>query len=93
MIRDHKHEKDFGINCFFKSSLDSKKNDYTENPKIGRKSVAVPGEFKCLQYAYHKYARLYWNTLAEPAIKLATDGFRVSSLLGKFIKYLLIHIF
>ncbi|RNA25419.1 gamma-glutamyltranspeptidase 1-like [Brachionus plicatilis] len=86
LVRDHKHEKDVEINCFFKSSSSAKEDDYEKNPNIGRKSIAIPGELKCLQYVYHNYARLYWNTLAEPAIKLALDGFKVSNLLARHLE-------
>lgn len=82
LIRDHKHEQDFSLNCFFKSSANLDLKEYENNPGIGRKSVAIPGELKCLQIVYHKYARFYWKTLAEPSIRLARDGFRVSKLLG-----------
>lgn len=51
------------------------------NPVNGKKSIAVPGEFKCLEVAY-KYARFYWKTLAAPAISLARNGFPVSEALA-----------
>lgn len=81
MIRDHKHDRNLGINCFFQSSTQN--NAPMTDPVDGIKSIAIPGELKCLQRAYHDYARFYWKTLAAPAINLARNGFTVSSLLGK----------
>ncbi|CAF0962504.1 unnamed protein product [Brachionus calyciflorus] len=86
LVRDHKHEKNYALNCFFKSSTSADIEDYKENPVIGRKSVAIPGELKCLQEVYHKYARFYWNTLADPAIKLARNGFKVSQQLARHLR-------
>lgn len=82
-----------GLNCFFQSSSNAKTDDFKTNPRIGRKSVAIPGELKCLQYVYHKYARLYWKTLAQPAITLALNGFKVSNLLGNLEQVYLILFF
>ncbi len=81
-MRDHKHEKNMALNCFFKSSSVLNLDDYASSPIYGKKSVAIPGELKCLQHVYHKYARFYWKTLAAPSIKLAKYGFKVSKLLG-----------
>ena len=83
MIRDHKHERNFAYNCFFKSSSKLILKEYETSP-TGKKSIAVPGELKCLQNVYHKFARFYWKTLAAPAIKLATNGFAASKLLSKW---------
>ena len=80
MVRDHKHDKNFAVNCFFKSSGSLNISDYLNSP-TGDKSVGIPGEFKCLETAY-KYARFYWKTLAAPAIRLAENGFNVSKSLA-----------
>ncbi len=82
LVRDHKHGNDLALNCFFRSSSGLDAEDYAKKPDQGRKSIAIPGELKCLQYVYHKYARFYWKSLAAPAIKLAKEGFQVSKLLG-----------
>lgn len=78
-MRDHKHERDYSYNCFFKSTKITR--DIKTSPQ-GEKSIAVPGELKCLQLVYHKHARFYWKTLSTPAIKLARDGFKVSKSLA-----------
>jgi hypothetical protein len=58
MLRDHKHGKDLALNCFFKSSASLDPEKYTKRPvSASRESIAVPGELKCLQFVYHKYAR------------------------------------
>ena len=82
LVRDHKHGNDLALNCFFESSKSLDSELYKVRPESGRSSVAIPGELKCLQYVYHKYARFYWNALVAPAIRLAKEGFAVSKLLG-----------
>ena len=78
---NHKHDKNIALNCFFKSSDSLNLSDYVINPVTGKKSIAVPGEFKCLETAY-KFARFYWKTLSGPAIALARNGFPVSEALA-----------
>lgn len=87
VLRDHKHGNDLALNCFFKSSKEFKASQTA--PVSGPDSVAVPGELKCMQFLYHKHAKLYWKTLAAPSVKLARDGFQVSKSLGNF-KFLFI---
>lgn len=43
----------------------------------GGLSVGVPGVLAMLELAHKKYGRLSWRTLFQPAIALATRGFRV----------------
>ena len=56
LVRDHKHEKNLALNCFFKSSERLNMDDFKVNPS-GNKSAAIPGELKCLKFVYHKFAR------------------------------------
>ena len=56
LVRDHKHETNMALNCFFKSSERLSEKDYKLSPS-GNKSVAVPGELKCLKFVYRKYTR------------------------------------
>lgn len=61
---------------------------YQNNPKAkssGALSMGVPGELAGLHAAWLKYGRLSWNTLFQPAIKLAKDGFVVSPTLGDYL--------
>ncbi len=87
LIRDHKHDKNLALNCFFKSSNDLNKADYETNPVIGESSVGIPGEFGCITEVY-KYARFNWKKLTKPAISLATNGFKVSKHLVEHLKEL-----
>jgi len=58
LLRDHKHKRNLGLNCFLRSSQTLDLDNYETRQSFGRKSVAIPGELKCLQYVYHKYAKL-----------------------------------
>ncbi|KAL6560999.1 Gamma-glutamyltranspeptidase 3 [Orobanche hederae] len=51
----------------------------------GALSMGVPGEIAGLHIAWLKFGRLPWQTLFEPAVKLASQGFIISPYLGKNI--------
>lgn len=87
LIRDHKHDKNIAMNCYFKSGEHLKLDYYKENPKTGKDSVSLPGEFKCLE-AIYKYAKFNWKKLTKPAINLANNGFLVSKILADHLKKL-----
>jgi len=53
---------------------------------IGGKAVGVPGEVAGLVYALENYGTMTLEEVMEPAIKLAEDGFVVSSLLAADIE-------
>jgi len=45
---------------------------------LGGRSVGVPGTTRMLEAAHRAHGKLPWAQLIEPAIRLATEGFRVS---------------
>ncbi|MGX5736804.1 gamma-glutamyltransferase [Bosea thiooxidans] len=45
---------------------------------IGGRSVGVPGTLKLLEEAHRRWGKLPWADLAQPALKLAEDGFAIS---------------
>ena len=47
----------------------------------------VPGELRGLQYLHSKYGRLSWPSLLIPSIRLARDGFTVTSDLERYMSY------
>ncbi len=47
--------------------------------------VAVPGEVAGLWAAHERFGRLAWETVMEPAIRLASDGFPVNQILAQMI--------
>lgn len=53
--------------------------------RTGGLSVAVPGEVRGLQEAYHRWGSLPWKLLVEPSINLAA-GWKVDKLLGEKIQ-------
>ncbi|CAN1822256.1 Glutathione hydrolase 3 [Linum perenne] len=56
-----------------------------ETKYLGPLSMGVPGEIAGLYEAWLQYGRLPWNTLFQPAIKLAKDGFVVAPYLANSI--------
>ena len=46
---------------------------------LGGLAIAVPGEVHGLRRAWREYHQLPWETLVQPAIDLARDGFPIST--------------
>ncbi|WP_312525390.1 gamma-glutamyltransferase family protein [Comamonas sp.] len=49
---------------------------------VGGRSVGVPGAIRMLEMAHKEHGKLPWASLFEPAIRLASDGFKVSARLN-----------
>ncbi len=59
---------------------------------VGGRSVGVPGLLRMFEMAHKAHGRLPWAPLFDPAIRLAEEGFTVSSRLNELIardKYLM----
>jgi len=54
---------------------------------FGGLSVGVPGTLRVLEAVHKQHGRLAWPRLLAPAIKLATDGFRVSPRLHLLLRW------
>jgi gamma-glutamyltranspeptidase/glutathione hydrolase len=52
---------------------------------VGGRSVGVPGVPRMLETAHRRHGKLPWARLFEPAIRLATEGFKVSPRLSGLI--------
>jgi gamma-glutamyltranspeptidase/glutathione hydrolase len=58
-----------------------------EQAVFGGLSVGVPGALRALEALHRRHGRLPWAQLFGPAIKLATEGFRVSSRLHLLLRW------
>ncbi|XP_002731597.1 scoloptoxin SSD14-like [Saccoglossus kowalevskii] len=56
--------------------------------KYGAKAVAVPGELRGYKAAHDRFGVLPWKQLFQPAIRIANNGFTVSSHLSKALREL-----
>jgi gamma-glutamyltranspeptidase/glutathione hydrolase len=54
---------------------------------FGGLSVGVPGALRALEALHRRHGRLGWARLFAPAIKLASDGFRVSPRLHRLLDW------
>ncbi|MGO1247538.1 MAG: gamma-glutamyltransferase [Oceanisphaera sp.] len=52
---------------------------------VGGRSVGTPGTVRLMWQAHQRFGELDWQTLFTPAIRLATEGFEVSSRLARLI--------
>jgi len=52
---------------------------------VGGRSVGTPGAVRMLELAHQQYGRLPWARLLQPAIQLATKGFKVGARLNTLL--------
>ncbi len=59
-----------------------------DDAQPGGKSVGVPGNVRMMGIAHHRYGKLPWATLFQPAIGLAREGFKITPrLYNSLLKY------
>ncbi|MFN7947144.1 MAG: gamma-glutamyltransferase [Blastocatellia bacterium] len=66
--------------------LDNKGEYIKESSTFGHKAAGVPGTVAGLAYALEKYGTMKWAQVAEPAHRLATEGFPVWYMLERSLK-------
>jgi gamma-glutamyltranspeptidase/glutathione hydrolase len=57
---------------------DSQRTTPLPNARVSGRSIGTPGLLHMLDAAHKDNGKLAWNTLFEPAIKLADEGFKIS---------------
>jgi gamma-glutamyltranspeptidase/glutathione hydrolase len=66
--------------------LDEKGEYINESSTYGHRAAGVPGTVAGLSYALQKYGTMKWADVAEPARKLAAEGFPVGYQLERSLK-------
>jgi gamma-glutamyltranspeptidase/glutathione hydrolase len=66
--------------------LDEHGNYLKESSTYGHKAAGVPGTVAGMAYALERYGTMKWAAVAEPARKLAADGFQVWYQLERSLK-------
>jgi gamma-glutamyltranspeptidase/glutathione hydrolase len=66
--------------------LDNQGNYIKESSTYGHRAAGVPGTVAGMAYALEKYGTMKWAAVAEPARKLAADGFQVWYQLERSLK-------
>jgi gamma-glutamyltranspeptidase/glutathione hydrolase len=66
--------------------LDENGDYIKQSSTFGHKAAGVPGTVAGLAYALEKYGTMKWATVAEPARKLASEGFPIGQQLERSLK-------
>ncbi|KAL8569064.1 hypothetical protein ACOMHN_020506 [Nucella lapillus] len=92
LFHDHKNDKSAAYNfretaphAAFATMLNGKTNKETSGLSVG-----VPGELKGLANVHSEWGTLDWDTLIQPAINYARDGFNVTKNLADTFRHHLI---
>lgn len=85
LIRNDTHH--FTIDCREIAPASATPDMYVNDPdksKFGGSAVGVPGELKCIDYAFHNFGsgRVTWRRLFEPIINMTRNGFPVRELVA-----------
>ncbi|XP_028396724.1 glutathione hydrolase 1 proenzyme-like [Dendronephthya gigantea] len=89
LVYEKKTKKAFFINAREKAPAAARENMYvnsSKDSKTGPLSAGVPGEVKGFIKAHQKFGKLKWRDLVEPSVKLASEGFKVTSALERAIE-------
>ncbi|CAB3981524.1 gamma-glutamyltranspeptidase 1-like [Paramuricea clavata] len=89
LIYEKQKRKAVFINAREKAPAAAHENMYVNNSDdawLGPMSAGVPGEVKGFIKAHEMYGKLDWWSLVEPSVKLASEGFIVTSALAYAIK-------
>ncbi len=81
--------KKYGISSSGKSPLNLSFETFSEEgkvPRFGFKSITVPGAVKLWKTVHERFGTLPFETLFEPAIQLASEGFYIAPTVKKGMK-------
>lgn len=59
--------------------LDAAGNPIVDKSLYGQLAAGVPGSVAGMEAAHQKYGRLKWEELVKPAVRLASEGFKITA--------------
>ncbi|XP_074297427.1 glutathione hydrolase 3-like [Silene latifolia] len=89
VVRSASTSKALAFNMRETAPAAASQNMYESDPKTkyeGALSMGVPGELAGLHEAWKKYGRLPWQTLFQPAIHYADNGFQIFPYLATYFQ-------
>ncbi len=63
-----------------------KKGEPTSDSYLGHRASGVPGTVAGFYEAHKKYGKLAWKDLVQPAVRLASEGFKINAQLADDLK-------